>query len=149
MSNQMMIENSKSKIRSSLGPGGFNKSFLCALAPLRDKIRANLCKSVTEIMKNEANLNSPKLTANPYDRDVYNDFNPKTKIGTKPNKANFRELKKRRAQATRQENKIMRNEPNFKTANFHKNSVFNTINPKNHRFSEASAKQNEPKANPI
>ena len=45
--------------------------------------------SANKIMRNEANLNSQKFTATPYNIGGYNDSHPKTQNGTKPNEANF------------------------------------------------------------
>ncbi|HEG44243.1 MAG TPA: hypothetical protein ENH94_09365 [Phycisphaerales bacterium] len=52
-----------------------------------------LCGKVVKLknknMKNKANLSNQKFTANPCGMEVYNDLQPKTQNGTKPNKANF------------------------------------------------------------
>jgi len=45
--------------------------------------------STTKNMKNKANCNHSNITATPCNIGTYNDLQPKTKNGTKPNKANF------------------------------------------------------------
>ena len=98
-------------------------SFLCAFAPLRDKIcetlrnpRLNISViSVNswffqnKIMRNKANFKDPYLTASTFNRDTYNDSHPKTKNGTNPNKPNF----KTERSPVFQKNKKMENEPNL------------------------------------
>ena len=103
-------------------------SFLCAFAPLRDKIRAN---PQIKKMENEPNCNDPDVAASNCYRNAYNDFyhkirqkNEPKRTQLKPIKANFSEHKERGAQATRQKNphnsgnnqtknKKMKSKPNF------------------------------------
>jgi hypothetical protein len=82
-------------------------SFLCAFAPLRlggikfvrlcnkttTKMKINV-KSENKNMKNKANSNRQKFTATPCNIGGYNVFSPKTKNGTKPNKANLRQSRR-------------------------------------------------------
>ena len=65
-----------------------------------------------KIMKNEANLNSQKFTATPYNIGGYNDFHPKTQNGTKPNEANLKPISEMENPRP-SKNKKMENEPNF------------------------------------
>lgn len=57
-------------------------------APFLDKNMISANKN----MKNKANLNRQKFTATSCSTVNYNDFSPKTQNGTKPNKANFRQV---------------------------------------------------------
>ncbi|HEG44339.1 MAG TPA: hypothetical protein ENH94_09850 [Phycisphaerales bacterium] len=52
-----------------------------SLFPGKDAFSRNL------FLRNKANLSNQKFTANPCGMEVYNDLQPKTKNGTKPNKA--------------------------------------------------------------
>ncbi len=79
-----------------------NISFLCAFAPLRDKIRANSCLLVVQpspfqgepalsrnlFLRNKPNFNNTNITATSYRLVAYNTFFQKTKNGANPNKPN-------------------------------------------------------------
>ncbi len=95
----MILNKTKSKIRRSLGGGGLNPSFLCAFAPLRDKIceilrnpRLKMGKpalSQNLFLRNEPNFNHSNIIVISCITVVYNAFQTKTKNGTNPNEPNF------------------------------------------------------------
>ena len=59
------------------------------------KIRVNPRNPRIKKARNKANFETPCLTVSTCRRHGYNDFSPKTKNGTKPNKANFQSGKSR------------------------------------------------------
>ncbi|HEG42795.1 MAG TPA: hypothetical protein ENH94_01985 [Phycisphaerales bacterium] len=59
------------------------------ISPFLDKNMISANKN----MKNEANLNSQKFTATPYNIGTYNALSPKIKNGTKPNEAKRSQFK--------------------------------------------------------
>ncbi len=129
----MQLNKTKSKIRRSLGGGGLNTSFLCAFAPLRDKIRANSCLLVVQpslfpdkpalsrnlFLRNEPNFTSTEINISNCIRDIYNDFQTKPKIGTNPNEPNqsqFQSLRSLRQKNRKYlvKNKKMKSKPNLR-----------------------------------
>ncbi|HEG42847.1 MAG TPA: hypothetical protein ENH94_02245 [Phycisphaerales bacterium] len=146
-----------------------------SLWPKVVKIRAYSCLFVVPVvklknknMKNEANLNSQKFTATPYNIGTYNDFHPKTQNGTNPNEPNFKTPfpspdsdggdKKCRAQATRRETSlflgtpsfllplICKNKPNFQTQ---RNTATPCSGGTYNDFYPPAHKKSKPNSNPI
>ena len=153
----MQLNKTKLNTIPPLNPSSYpltplNISFLCAFAPLRDKIRANLCQSVAKIMKNEANLNSSNSTTNPCYTVSYDDLQPKNKKGTKPNEANLKPIPNTlnphffQGKPSFSLPLICKNKPNFPTqritATTCKRDTYNDLHPQTNQKSK-------PNPNPI
>ena len=104
-------------------------------------------------MKNEANLNSVKLTATPCDRVTYSVSHPETQNGTNPNEANLKPIFETENplvfSAYLAKNKKMKSKPNFKIAKSHQISVFCTINRYFQAPHVSKGIKSKPNPNPI
>ena len=91
----------------------------------------NLRNPWIKIMKNKANLKTLNMLATNYSRGLYNDFHPKTKNGTNPNKANQSQFPRqetpRLSSETQTKIKKMKSKANFKIAKSYQTRVFYTI----------------------